>query len=168
MFNLFKKKKETPVESIEVTQNQVREEVNSAENNGHLFLFTSHVGQQDLKNALVNFEIVEREKAIEIPSVKMKIKDGDYYFLKQREGMLNFYSMLINPEYIDVHSKFLMHLSSCVKGYEIHYEDEALMTPLVNDLVEHLNGLIFLTSMEFYTKDWQLIIDSSGGCDLTN
>jgi hypothetical protein len=69
---------------------------------------------------------------------------------------------------MEVHSKFLMHLASCVKGYEVSFKSEESITPLLNVLIAEMHGLVFSPSLAFYTTNWQLIIDSNGGCELTD
>ncbi|CAM1357798.1 DUF4272 domain-containing protein [Tenacibaculum xiamenense] len=132
-----------------------------------IYFFTSFTEPEKLLETLYSFNPTVLESEISIPNLNVKISDGDDYFLAQREGMLNFYSGLINPDYMEVHSKFLMHLASCVKGYQIEFDSEEEITTIINALIDEMYGLIFSPSMAFYTKNWQLIIDSGGSCELS-
>lgn len=132
-----------------------------------IYFFTSFTEPEKLLETLSSFNPTVLESEIKIPNLNVKISDGDHYFLGQREGMLNFYSGLINPDFMEIHSKFLVHLASCVKGYQIEFDSEEEITPLINTLVDEMYGLIFSPSMAFYTKNWQLIIDAGGACELS-
>ncbi len=131
-----------------------------------LYIFTPNTDINKLHETLQDFQSTTEAENIKLPLLQTEISDGDAYFLKQREGMLNFYSSLLNPNYMEIHSNFLMHLASCTKGYKINFESEESITTLVNAFVDNMEGLIFSPSMAFYTKDWKLIIDSSGSCEL--
>lgn len=131
-----------------------------------MYLFTSFTQKQDLLIALSDFKINDSETCIEFQDYGLTISDGDDYFLNQREGMLNFYSSLMNADHMEVHSKFIMQLASCVKGYRLAFQSSEEVTPVINKLVEKLHGLVFSPDMTFYTSDWKVIIDMNGGCDL--
>lgn len=140
------------------------EEEEEEKNGGRLFLFTSYKNKEVIYNALEGFSYTENENEIKVESLGVTITDGDDYFLKQKPGMLNFYQMFASGE---VHSKFFTHLESCEKAYNIHYTDQALVNAFFNKLIEESAGLIFSPDMTFYSKDWKVIIDSAGNCDLT-
>jgi hypothetical protein len=133
-----------------------------------VYFLTSFTEEEKLIEVLSDFQTTANSYKIEFPLLQAQISNGDDYFLQQREGMLNFYSGLINPDYMEVHSKFLMHLASCVKGYKIEFENQGSITPLINTLIEKMHGLVFSPNMTFYTSDWRIIIDSEGSCDLTD
>ena len=133
-----------------------------------IYIFTSFTEKENLLEALTSFQYTDDSEKISLPLLQAEIVDGDAYFLKQREGMLNFYSGVMNPDFMEIHSNFLMHLASCVKGYKLNFVFEQSITPLINVFVENMHALVFSPSMAFYTTNWQLIIDANGSCELTD
>lgn len=145
--SLFKKKPKNPSPHID-TQS--------------VYLFTSFRELEALHEALEGFALKANGETLTLAEYGMSIRDGDDYFLEQRDGMLNFYTQLAQADHKPVYDKFLGHLSTCVKAYKINFDDQAATTPVINALVEGLSGLVFSPSMAFYLNDWRLIIDAEG------
>jgi hypothetical protein len=114
-----------------------------------IYFITSYPKAENLQDALSNFGVTQDGDALKIEALNASITDGDAYFLKQREGMLNFYSGLLNPAHMEVQSKFLMQLAGCVKAYQITFDQEDSITPLINRLVDQMHGLVFSPNMTF-------------------
>lgn len=131
------------------------------------YLCTSYTDRETLLDAIKHYQSTDENGIISLPSFGAQIEDGDDYFLAQREGMLNFFSAAMHPDHMEVQSHFIMQLASCMKGYKISCNSYEDITPLLNSLIEATSAVIFTPAMQFYTKDWQLLIDAEGNCDLT-
>lgn len=133
-----------------------------------VFLFTSFQDKETLVKSLSNFQIQDHGDTITIPSHEVEITSDDGYFNEQHNGMFNFYSSVLNENNKDVVNKFLMHLKSCVKGYKVLFNNNDLITPVTNALIEGTSGLIFSANMSFYYTNWKTIIDAEGNSNVVD
>lgn len=117
------------------------------------YLCTSYADRETVLEAVKHYQFTDENDTIRLASFGAKIEDGDDYFLAQREGMINFFSGLIQPNHMEVQSNFVMQLAGCIKGYKLSCNSYEEITPLINSLIKTTSGVIFTPAMQFFTKD---------------